>query len=230
LFLNYIVTEDSNNTNFEYLDNLVQYGEWVYTDRFYLELDISKNDKLVYIENIDIPSFSINYIKNEEFFKEESFWQYQYFSVFLNKDENFNALEIYKENIYNSPNGYNIYVSNNLDYYKKWYEEIKLNSFYNVVMDKDYIRGNISVRNNKTLATSIPYDNGWSVFVDGKEINYNKVNLGFIGFEIDKGEHLIEFHYFPRGLKLGLLISTLSLIIFISSIFISRINHLRKSQ
>lgn len=230
LFLNYIITEDSKNTEFEYLDKLVQYGEWVYTDRFYLELDSSKNDTLVYIENIDIPSFSINYIKNGEFFKEELFWQYQYFSIFLDKDESFNALEIYKDNIYSSPNGYNIYVSNNLDYYNKWYEEIKSNSFYNVIVDKDYIKGNIDLINKKILATSIPFDKGWSVFIDGKKVNYEKVNLGFIGFEIDKGEHLVEFHYFPRGLILGIIISILSLLIFILLFYNSRVSSLRKSQ
>ena len=229
LFLSYIITEDSENIKFEYLDSLVQYGEWVYTDRFYLELD-NRNDSLVYVENIDIPSFSVNYIKNGEFYKEEKFWQYQYFSIYLDKDMNFNALEIFKDNVYNSPNGYNIYVSSDLDYYASWYEKVKLNSFYNVTVHKDSIEGFINVSNKKTLATSIPYDKGWSVFVDGKEIDYKKVNLGFIGFEIDKGEHKIEFKFFPVGLKIGLIISLLSLVIFITLILINRHNPSKKSR
>lgn len=231
LFLNYVICEDSTNTNFKYLDELVSFAQWVYLDRYYLEIDTNKNDTLIYIENIDIPAFSVNYIKNGEFYKKEKFWQYQYFTIFLNKNASFNAIEIFKENIYNSPNGYNIYVADDLDFYDSWYSE--LNTFYDVEVDKDHITGRINVDNKNTLATSIPYDKGWSVYVDGKKIDYKKVNLGFIGFEIDKGEHIIEFKFFPRGLKIGLIISILSLIIFIASFFIKKIklvHLLRKSQ
>ena len=233
LFLNYVVTEDSTNKEFTYLDELHQYAQWVYIDRYYLELDTSQNDTLVYVENIDIPVFSVNYIKNSEFYKKETFWQYQYFSIFLDKDAGINAVEIFKENIYDSPNGFNIFVADDLDYYDTWYTETLDNSFYDVVVDKDHITARIDLSKKNTLATSIPFDKGWSVFVDGKQIDYKKVNLGFIGFELDQGNHTIEFKFFPRGLMIGLIISCLSLVTFIILFVFKRfkLNHpVRKSQ
>jgi uncharacterized membrane protein YfhO len=81
------------------------------------------------------------------------------------------------------------------------------------------ISGNVKVTDNKLLFTSIPYDSGWSVKVDGKNANIHKVMGALIGVEMQKGNHTIEFDFIPKGLYQGLLISIISIIVLIGLLF-----------
>ena len=51
--------------------------------------------------------------------------------------------------------------------------------------------------------------------VNGKKVDIEKVDNGFIAVKINKGKNEIKFKYFPKGLKEGLMISGVSLIIYI---------------
>ncbi len=77
------------------------------------------------------------------------------------------------------------------------------------------IVGNIDVSSSGLLYTSIPYEKGYQVFVDDKEIETKKYNDAFITFPLSPGKHRIVFEYVPYGFQYGLIISVLSLIIFI---------------
>ena len=90
----------------------------------------------------------------------------------------------------------------------------------NIISDTDYrdgyVKGTINVSNEKNLLyTSIPYDEGWSVTVDGKKVDYLNILNGLIGIELDEGEHIIEFKYRVSGLIIGSIISILGLISFL---------------
>ena len=62
------------------------------------------------------------------------------------------------------------------------------------------------------LFTSIPYDKGWKVYVDRKPVKTEKAMDAFLAFRVPSGKHYIHFRYFPEGLKLGAMISALSLL------------------
>ena len=79
----------------------------------------------------------------------------------------------------------------------------------------DYIKGNVNVTDNKLLYTSIPYDKGWNIKVDGKEVQPVKIFDSLIGIELSAGTHEIEFKYIPRGLYVGAGVSIVSLLLFI---------------
>ena len=53
-------------------------------------------------------------------------------------------------------------------------------------------------------------------------IEYDLVNESFIGFPIKKGSHVIEISYLPQGYNLGIIISIIGLISFISIIIYER--------
>ena len=101
-----------------------------------------------------------------------------------------------------------------VDAYKSWIEEMKKNQLEIIEYEKDnYIKGKISVTADKTtLFTSIPYDDGWRVYVDGKKVKYDKLLTAFIGLDLTEGEHIIEFKYIPKGFIIGSIISFISLI------------------
>ncbi len=57
------------------------------------------------------------------------------------------------------------------------------------------------------------YFPGWTVKVDGEEKPILKANHFYRAVQLGPGEHTLEFEYFPEGLKLGLVISGISLLL-----------------
>ena len=93
-----------------------------------------------------------------------------------------------------------------------------------------YIYGTIEMPENKTLFTSIPYDEGWTVKVDGKKVDYYKVAVAFIGVDMDAGTHTIEFSYMPQGMLPGILISILCMVILMISLQVEKKLEMRRSE
>ena len=65
------------------------------------------------------------------------------------------------------------------------------------------------------------YDEGWTVKIDGKNVEYARILDGLIGVDVDteefsKGEHVIEFKYKVPGLMVGIIISILALVSWIA--------------
>lgn len=81
------------------------------------------------------------------------------------------------------------------------------------VFEDGYVKGTINLEEAGLMFTSIPYDKGWTVFVDGKETDIKTVANAFIAVPLEAGSHTIEFEYFPPGLKIGILITVLGWIV-----------------
>jgi uncharacterized membrane protein YfhO len=82
----------------------------------------------------------------------------------------------------------------------------------------DHIFGSLTTyEENKTIMTTIPYDNGWNVYVDGKKVEtYSIYADSLMAFDIENaGEHNIEFRYMPKGYVITGIISAISVILFI---------------
>ena len=84
-----------------------------------------------------------------------------------------------------------------------------------LVMEEDYVKGEVNLDEDQMLFTTIPYDEGWSAYVDGKAVKVKKMAGTFIGLEMEPGQHTVEFRYVPEGLKLGAIISIISWIAYI---------------
>ncbi len=66
------------------------------------------------------------------------------------------------------------------------------------------------------MFTSIPYDEGWHIYVDGRAVEIHKTADALIGFYIDEaGTHELELRYMPREISLGLSVTIVSSILFI---------------
>ena len=97
---------------------------------------------------------------------------------------------------------------------------MKLTSF-----SETKLSGSVTAKNNCTLYTSINYDDSWDVYIDGVKANDEQiVSIGgaLLGIRLESGTHNIEFKYHAQGLSLGLLISFVSLVILIATIFIPK--------
>ncbi|MFA5603974.1 MAG: YfhO family protein [Bacilli bacterium] len=94
--------------------------------------------------------------------------------------------------------------------------ELKKNQLEIINIDNSYIKGRINVDSEKSvLFTSIPYEKGWTISVDGNNVDYYSAFDSFIALDLEPGVHEIEMNFTPPYLKLGALISFIALIIFI---------------
>lgn len=100
-----------------------------------------------------------------------------------------------------------------------------------LMIDEDYtddhLTGKITTDGATTVFTSIPYDKGWQVKVDGKRVDIRGIftdsTLGekstdgaVIVFDIaDGGEHTVELTYRPKAFTVGLTVSIIGIILFI---------------
>ena len=105
-----------------------------------------------------------------------------------------------------SAKDFDVYADS-MNWFEDWYAELHASSAKEVQFDDNSISGTIILEEAGWITTSVPYDEGWTVTVNGKRIQTEKVNLGFIGFWSEAGTIRIEMSYFPLGLKLGLMIS-----------------------
>ncbi|MBQ8649019.1 MAG: YfhO family protein [Clostridia bacterium] len=71
-------------------------------------------------------------------------------------------------------------------------------------------------RNKESLVFfSVPFDEGWTATVNGKEAEIEKVNVGFMAVKVPEGASTIRFDYETPGLKAGFVISGGSLAILL---------------
>ena len=120
----------------------------------------------------------------------------------------------YGDQFLNYDNYFEIYTIDNekfIDAYN-YLKQYKLNI---TDFTEDTITGNITLDDNMIVYTSIPYDEGWKVYVDNKEIKTFKLGGALLGFSARKGTHEIKFKYIPKGLIPGTIISSIGILIFI---------------
>lgn len=78
--------------------------------------------------------------------------------------------------------------------------------------------------NKEALALyTIPYDDGWTAKLNGKNVKIEEVDNGFMAIKINEGNNNIEFKYVTPGLKLGALITLTSIfLIFLYCLMMKR--------
>ncbi|MBO7303140.1 MAG: YfhO family protein, partial [Clostridia bacterium] len=83
---------------------------------------------------------------------------------------------------------------------------------------EDHLVGTISTSNeDQTILTTIPYDKGWNVYVDGERVETYETLGALMAFDIDAdGDHTLEMKYWPREYTVGICISLLGLLSFIA--------------
>ena len=92
--------------------------------------------------------------------------------------------------------------------------ELKANGIRLTYFDTDKIKGNITCKEDGVLLTTLPYDGGWRIFIDGREAETAKAAGYLTCTDITKGSHQVEFSYVVPGIKLGAAVSLLGLLAF----------------
>jgi uncharacterized membrane protein YfhO len=73
------------------------------------------------------------------------------------------------------------------------------------------IRGRINAAEDGIMFLSIPYEKGWSVYIDGEKTETFKLLQAMTGVRVGKGSHDISIEYTPEGFVLGVTATVVSL-------------------
>ena len=105
------------------------------------------------------------------------------------------------------------------DVYKDAFGQLKSNPQF--IIDEDYtedhLTGTITTTQTDTvIMTTIPYDEGWKVYLDGEQIEIYETLDAFMAFDIATvGSHALELKYSPDIYSLGVSVSVFGISAFV---------------
>lgn len=98
--------------------------------------------------------------------------------------------------------------------FKKQARELEDNRLKVTTLHDNYVKGTVNAEYDGLLYLNVPYNDGWKVYIDGKEQKTYVADIAFTGVDITKGKHTIELKYRPVGFKIGLIMSVTGIIVF----------------
>ncbi|MBQ2733567.1 MAG: YfhO family protein [Clostridia bacterium] len=83
---------------------------------------------------------------------------------------------------------------------------------------ESYFKGTVTTSEEfSTVFTSLPYDEGWQVYVDGEKVEIFKSLDALIAFEIEGeyGEHDVVIKYRPAAVRNGIIITVIGIVLLV---------------
>ena len=96
--------------------------------------------------------------------------------------------------------------------------------------DDTHVNGHITLTENATLYTTIAYEEGWSVTVDGKPARIIPVKEAYISVPLEAGTHDVRFSFRVPYLTAGIILTLLSGAVMLLIAVLARINELKKER
>ena len=98
------------------------------------------------------------------------------------------------------------------------YNKLKSGQLEYTSFEDTCIKGKFIAETNEMLFTSIPYDVGWKVYIDGKRVSKDdivKISDSLLGVKVSEGEHKIVFVYEAKFLDETIIISSIFIILLL---------------
>ena len=115
----------------------------------------------------------------------------------------------------------------NEDVLKQLYETLDESPMEVTSYTSTTVDATITASSDGRVVTTIPYDTGWTVTVDGNTVDMTGFKDTFVSFEVSEGTHTIHLEYTPDGFYLGLAITLICIILLI---MIAALIHLWKKN
>ena len=80
---------------------------------------------------------------------------------------------------------------------------------------KNKVTVNYKVKNDTSIFFTIPYDQGWSAYQNGKKLQIQQAQTGFMKIDVPEGEGTITLSFIPKGFIAGASCSLIAIIVFI---------------
>ena len=125
------------------------------------------------------------------------------------------SFNMYDKNVDNANSLYFYTINHNK--FLEAYNFLKTNKLNITEFNEDEIKAMIELTDDMIVYTSIPYDEGWHVYVDDKKTETYKIGDALLAFNASKGSHTVRFEFVPKGLFSGLILTLTGLMIIIGS-------------
>ena len=109
---------------------------------------------------------------------------------------------------------YKIYILDE-DKYMAMYNKLNSNAFLVDSYTDTSFKGTITTSQKGTFLFSIPFDKGWSVYIDGKKCKTFDAFGALLATNIEPGTHTVKLKYIPVNFIKGCIITLLCIIILI---------------
>ncbi len=193
-------------------------------DHVYTKTDPDKEASIEYMLDITSSNFIYMYFDSPE---------RQNATLYINGDEKGNYFSDYNWSIrdggYYQPgeiismkfvlNDDSLRIDNAYFYYeskqvlKAWYKDAVATICNISKISSSHLKAKVDVRDSaEYLVFSIPYEENWTVTLDGKKVKPAKVLDALMAVKITPGEHDVELRYIPKAFLVGLAVSVASLI------------------
>lgn len=97
--------------------------------------------------------------------------------------------------------------------FKNAFDKFKAYPLEDIVVGVDSYQFKTNYDKEKILVLNVPYSNGWSLKINGKDTKIFRMQGGFIGIIANSGESQYELSYYTPGLKTGIWVSILGLLL-----------------
>ncbi len=84
------------------------------------------------------------------------------------------------------------------------------------------VSGTLSAPRNGAVMTSIVYDKGWTVKVDGKKVDTFAIANSMLSFDVAPGDHTVTMTFFPVGLTYGIVLFGVGVLVLVLLILIQK--------
>ncbi|WMJ87523.1 YfhO family protein [Anaerocolumna sp. MB42-C2] len=122
--------------------------------------------------------------------------------------------------------GYALPMSN----YIQQVKDRKSGAFYNIMVGTNQITGMADSKKDSILCLSIPYNKGWSAYVNGKKQKLLQANVMYMALELDAGKNDIKLFYTTPYLKAGIALSAAGWFVFFCIIIFNLIIKLKSGK
>ncbi|MBR3149763.1 MAG: YfhO family protein [Eubacterium sp.] len=96
----------------------------------------------------------------------------------------------------------------NKDVFTSAYDMLKAGALDITSYSDTCIEGTVNAGYDGYLYTSIPYDEGWSVYIDGEKVKTFELGECMLATTVKHGKHTVKYKYMPKGFNYGLIITS----------------------
>ena len=112
--------------------------------------------------------------------------------------------------------------------FRRMYEKLSCGGMKVTYVKDGKLDGTVTAAEDGVLFTTIPYDQGWSVTVDGEKVETLAAGETFLAVRLSAGSHEIQMRYISPGFLPGLAISLVCWAFFFFLCFIWRVRRKRR--
>lgn len=78
-----------------------------------------------------------------------------------------------------------------------------------------FVKGKVNAVQSGVLLFTIPYEKGWTAYIDGRKMALKAFGKAFLSLELEEGEHTVTLQYHMPGKFAGMVLSVLSVMGFV---------------